>query len=70
MHLNIWRYRSKQTKKHIHHTYCGHGGERTIKIGGKDVFVDGYEPETKKKYISFMVVGIMVTSFVKKIDPS
>ena len=63
-------YRSKQTGKHIHHTYCGHGGERTIKVNGKDVFVDGYEPETKKVYQFHGCWYHGHMSFVKKIDPS
>ena len=33
--------------KHIHHALCGHGGEFSVKIGGKKVFVDGYEPKTR-----------------------
>ena len=33
--------------KHIHHALCGHGGEFSVKIGGKKNFVDGYEPKTR-----------------------
>ena len=33
--------------EHIHHALCGHGGEFSVKIGGKKIFVDGYEPESK-----------------------
>ena len=33
--------------KHIHHALCGHGGEFSVKIGGKKFFVDGYEPKTR-----------------------
>ena len=32
--------------KHIH-ALCGHGGEFSVKIGGKKIFVDGYEPKTR-----------------------
>ena len=27
--------------RHIHHAYCGHGGERTVEVRGKRVRVDG-----------------------------
>ena len=33
--------------KHIHHALCGHGGEFSVKIGGKKIFVDGYEPKNR-----------------------
>ena len=33
--------------KHIHHALCGHGGEFLVKIGGKKILVDGYEPKTR-----------------------
>ena len=33
--------------KHIHHALCGHGGEFSVKIGGKKFFLDGYEPKTR-----------------------
>ena len=33
--------------KHIHHALCGHGGEFSVKMGGKKIFVDGYEPKTR-----------------------
>ena len=33
--------------EHIHHALCGHGGEFSVKIGGKKIFVDGYEPKTR-----------------------
>ena len=33
--------------KHIHHALCGHGGEFSVKMGGKKNFVDGYEPKTR-----------------------
>ena len=33
--------------EHIHHALCGHGGEFSVKIGGKNFFVDGYEPKTR-----------------------
>ena len=33
--------------EHIHHALCGHGGEFSVKIGGKKFFVDGYEPKTR-----------------------
>ena len=33
--------------KRIHHALCGHGGEFSVKIGGKKIFVDGYEPKTR-----------------------
>ena len=33
--------------EHIHHALCGHGGEFSVKIGGKKNFVDGYEPKTR-----------------------
>ena len=33
--------------KHIHHALCGHGGEFSVIISGKKIFVDGYEPKTR-----------------------
>ena len=33
--------------EHIHHALCGHGGEFSVKIGGKKFFVDGYVPKTR-----------------------
>ena len=33
--------------EHIHHALCGHGGEFSVKIGKKKIFVDGYEPKTR-----------------------
>ena len=36
-------YEAKQRGLHIHHAYCGHGGERAI----AGPLVDGYEPTTK-----------------------
>ena len=33
--------------EHIHHALCGHGGEFSVKIGGKKIFVDGYVPKTR-----------------------
>ena len=33
--------------KHIHHALCGHGGEFSVIIGGKKIFVDGYEPKKR-----------------------
>ena len=33
--------------EHIHHALCGHGGEFSVKVGGKKNFVDGYEPKTR-----------------------
>ena len=33
--------------KHIHHALCGHGGEFSVIIGRKKIFVDGYEPKTR-----------------------
>ena len=39
--------------KHIHHALCGHGGEFYVKmlsteeVSGKEIPVDGYEPESK-----------------------
>ena len=33
--------------KHIHHALCGHGGEFSVIISGKNFFVDGYEPKTR-----------------------
>ena len=33
--------------EHIHHALCGHGGEFSVKIGGKIFFVDGYVPKTR-----------------------
>ena len=33
--------------EHIHHALCGHGGEFSVKIGGKKFFVDGYDPKTR-----------------------
>ncbi len=33
--------------KHIHHALCGHGGERCVKNGKKEILVDGYEPTSK-----------------------
>jgi len=36
-------YEAKQRGLHIHHAYCGHGGERAI----AGALVDGYEPITK-----------------------
>ena len=33
--------------KHIHHALCGHGGEFSVIIGGKKIFVDGYKPKTR-----------------------
>ena len=38
---------SRHIGKHIHHALCGHGGERCVKSGKKEILVDGYEPETK-----------------------
>ena len=38
---------SELIRKHIHHALCGHGGEFSVKIGGKKIFVDGYEPKTR-----------------------
>ena len=44
---------SELTGKHIHHALCGHGGEfyvemlSTEEACGKDIPVDGYEPESK-----------------------
>ena len=44
------RWIEKQSEligKHIHHALCGHGGERCVKDGEKEIFlVDGYEPVT------------------------
>jgi hypothetical protein len=36
-------HESRQRGSHIHHLYCGHGGERMI----AEAYVDGYEPTTK-----------------------
>ena len=33
--------------EHIHRALCGHGGEFSVKIGGKKIFVDGYVPKTR-----------------------
>ena len=33
--------------EHIHHALRGHGGEFSVIIGGKKIFVDGYEPKTR-----------------------
>ena len=33
--------------EHIHHALCGHGGEFSVKIEGKKIFVDGYVPKTR-----------------------
>ena len=33
--------------EHIHHALCGHGGEFSVKIGGKKIFVVGYVPKTR-----------------------
>ena len=33
--------------EHIHHALCGHGGEFSVKIGEKKIFVDGYVPKTR-----------------------
>ena len=30
------------TGKHIHHALCGHGGERFVKVGKKEILVDGF----------------------------
>ena len=44
---------SELTGKHIHHALCGHGGEFCAEVEkvegdwGKDISVDGYEPESK-----------------------
>ena len=38
---------SELTGKHIHHALCGHGGEFSVKIGKKQIFVDGYDPKTR-----------------------
>ena len=44
---------SELTGKHIHHALCGHGGEFYAEVGnaeeacGKEIPVDGYEPESK-----------------------
>ena len=44
---------SELTGKHIHHALCGHGGEFCAEVEnvegdcGKDIPVDGYEPESK-----------------------
>ena len=37
-------------RRHIHHAYCGHGGERTVEVRGKKIRVDGYEPTTGTVY--------------------
>ena len=43
-----WIEKQSELKgKHIHHALCGHGGEFSVKIGGKKIFVDGYEPKTR-----------------------
>ena len=48
------RWIEKQSEligKHIHHALCGHGGERCVKDGEKELFlVDGYEPVTNTVY--------------------
>ena len=36
--------------RHIHHAYCGHGGERTVEVRGKKIRVDGYEPVSGTVY--------------------
>ena len=47
--------------KHIHHALCGHGGEFCAGVAnvegdsGKDIPVDGYEPESKT-YFSILRV--------------
>ena len=33
--------------EHIHHALCEHGGEFSVKIGGKNFFVDGYAPKIR-----------------------
>ena len=42
---------SELTGKHIHHALCGHGREFCAEVAegdwGKDISVDGYEPESK-----------------------
>ncbi|EDO45322.1 predicted protein, partial [Nematostella vectensis] len=38
---------SKHIGKHIHHALCGHGGERCVLDGKKEILVDGYEPQSK-----------------------
>ena len=44
---------SELTGKHIHHALCGHGGEFCAEVlnveedWGKEISVDGYEPESK-----------------------
>ena len=36
--------------RHIHHTLCGHGGERAIAINKKEIFSNGYDPENSTIY--------------------
>ena len=36
--------------RHIHHAFCGHGGERTLEVRGKKIRVDCYEPATGTVY--------------------
>ena len=38
---------SELIRKHIHHALCGHGGEFSVIIGRKKIFVDGYVPKTR-----------------------
>ena len=43
-----WIEKQSELKgKHIHHALCGHGGEFSVKIVWKKIFVDGYEPKTR-----------------------
>ena len=43
-------HQSEEIGRHIHHTLCGHGGERAIKINKKEILVDGYDPQTSTVY--------------------
>ena len=41
---------SELSGQHIHHTLCGHGGERHMVIDKKEIFVDGHDSETSTVY--------------------
>ena len=41
---------SERIGRHIHHAFCGHGGERCVVIIEKEILVDGHDPETSTIY--------------------
>ena len=48
--LEAAQWIASQEGPHIHHAYCGHGGDRTVEVRGKKIRVDGYEPTTGTVY--------------------